>query len=194
MHSLGGTSARSDLDHFTYAGGGTPPRLASVAPRAGPLLGGTSVILHGTNLAGTSAVRFGNRPASSFRVSAAGTIIARSPPGRGTVKVTLITAGGQTLAGGKFRYLGRPRVLALQPASGSIAGGTTVVVHGTGFRTVRAVRFGGRAARRFHVVSSVEIIAVAPAGARAVVVVVVRTLGGTSRSSGADRFSYRPAR
>ncbi len=54
--TAGGTSATSSADHFTYT---AVPTVAAVSPSAGPLGGGTSVTVTGTNLANATAVDFG---------------------------------------------------------------------------------------------------------------------------------------
>jgi len=51
--AIGGTSATTDADLFTYV---AIPTVTSIAPAAGPLGGGTPVVITGTDLAGTTAV------------------------------------------------------------------------------------------------------------------------------------------
>ena len=53
--TAGGTSATSSADHFTYI---AAPTVTAVSPRAGPLAGGTSVTVTGTNLTGANRCRF----------------------------------------------------------------------------------------------------------------------------------------
>ena len=64
------------------------PTLTHVTPDGGSPAGGSSVTINGTNLAGVTAVSFGSKHAS-FRLSSETTIIATSPPGSGTVDVTV---------------------------------------------------------------------------------------------------------
>ncbi|MGY3117866.1 hypothetical protein ACVWXQ_001803 [Bradyrhizobium sp. S3.14.4] len=100
----GGTSAISTADQFSYA---ATPAVTSVAPNAGLLAGGTSVTITGTALSGATAVKFGANNATSFTVNSATSITATSPPGAGTVDVTVTTAGGTspTSAADRFTYL-----------------------------------------------------------------------------------------
>ena len=56
--TAGGASATSSADQFTYAA--APAVTSSVSPSAGPLAGGTTVTIIGTNLAGATAVDFGS--------------------------------------------------------------------------------------------------------------------------------------
>ncbi len=53
----GGTSATSSADEYTYV---AAPTVTQVAPPAGPLAGGTSVTITGTNLTGATTVSFGS--------------------------------------------------------------------------------------------------------------------------------------
>lgn len=85
-----------------------------------------------------------------------------------------------------------PEITSMTPASGSIAGGTTVKVTGTNFTAASAVEFGSKPASTFTVDSDTEITATAPPSTIAGKVdVSVTTLAGTSPSGGADRFTYR---
>jgi hypothetical protein len=85
------------------------PMVTGVAPSAGPGAGGTQVAISGTNLAAATAVKFGSSSASITSDSDT-QIIALSPPGTGTVDVTVTTAGGASaaVAGDQFTYLQTP--------------------------------------------------------------------------------------
>ena len=75
----GGTSSvNSPADQFTYM---AAPTVTRISPTAGPLASGTTVTIGGTNLAGATAVNFGNTPATSFTVDATGTYITATNPG-----------------------------------------------------------------------------------------------------------------
>ena len=81
-----------------------------------------------------------------------------------------------------------PTVTSISPTSGPQAGGTTVIIIGTGFGAATAVDFGGVAAV-FTIDSDTQIMATSPAGA-GTVDVTVTTDAGTSATSSADQFSY----
>ena len=90
-------------DQFTFM----PPTVTKLAPTHGPAVGGTSVTVTGTNLAGATQVWFGTQPATSFTVSSATKIVAIAPTGTvGTVPVTVTTAGGTSvnLPGDLYTY------------------------------------------------------------------------------------------
>ena len=82
-------------------------------------------------------------------------------------------------------------VRSVQPASGSLRGGTTVTVAGYGFTGASGVRFGSSSAT-FTVVSDTEIRAVTPPVLRTgtVVVSVVFPDGTTSAAGSDDHFTY----
>lgn len=76
-----------------------------------------------------------------------------------------------------------PTVLALSPAKGFIAGGTTVTIEGTGFTGTTAVSFGGTIATAVSVISATRIIATTGARVPGVVGVAVTTPGGTNSAN-----------
>ena len=75
------------------------------------------------------------------------------------------------------------------PPSGSTAGGTRVMITGTGFTGATVVDFGTTAATNVEFYSTTQIVATSPAGTDVVDVTVV-TPGGTSQVSSADWFTY----
>jgi IPT/TIG domain len=85
-----------------------------------------------------------------------------------------------------------PTVTKLAPKAGLAAGGTSVTVTGTGFIGASAVHFGATPATSFKVNSSTSITAVSPAGTSGSVDVTVTVPGGTSATSSADLFKYKP--
>jgi IPT/TIG domain/PASTA domain len=72
------------------------PAIASVAPNFGPVTGGASVTITGTNLGGASEVKFGAVPATAFTVVSDTQIAATAPPSAtvGDVDVTATTLAG----------------------------------------------------------------------------------------------------
>ncbi|MFK0278195.1 putative Ig domain-containing protein [Ensifer sp. NPDC090286] len=188
--TVGGTSATSAADQYTYV---APPTVTSVTPTSGPMAGGTTVILTGTNFSGATAVTFGGTVASGFTVNSATQITVTSPAHfAGTVDIRVTTAGGTsaTSAADQFTYVPSPTVTSVSPTNGSTAGGTSVVVTGTNFSGATAVTFGGTAATGFTVNSGSQITATAPASSAGTVDVRVITVGGTSATSAADQFTY----
>ena len=85
-----------------------------------------------------------------------------------------------------------PVVTGLSPASGTMAGGYTVTIAGTGFTGATAVRFGTTAATITGVTSTSITVTVPAAAAAGTVPVRVTGPGGTSASVPADIFTYLP--
>ncbi|MFE1962706.1 IPT/TIG domain-containing protein [Streptomyces sp. NPDC059479] len=154
------------------------PVLNSVVPNVGPSAGSSSVTLNGSGFVGVTAVNFGATPALTYTVNSAIQITATTPPGTGTVPVT-VRVPGFTSNAVNYTYAPTPTLTALSPSQGPSAGGTSVGLTGTGFTGVTAVTFGGTPATSYVVDSTTHITAVAPAGTGAVPVTVT-TLGGTT--------------
>ncbi|PHV46741.1 hypothetical protein CSQ91_28270, partial [Janthinobacterium sp. BJB301] len=186
--SVGGTSATSANDQFTYV---TLPAVSSISPTAGPATGGTSVIITGTGFSGTTAVTFGATAASGYTVNSATQITATAPSGTGTVDVRVTTTGGTSAisAADQYTYVAAPVVSSISPTAGPATGGTTVTISGSNFSGATAVTFGATAATGFTVNSATQITATAPAGT-GTVDVRITTAGGTSAISAADQFTY----
>ncbi|WP_336691434.1 IPTL-CTERM sorting domain-containing protein [Delftia acidovorans] len=189
--TVGGTSATSTADQFTYV---AAPTVTSISPSSGPQTGGTTVTLTGTNLGGATAVTFGSTAATGFTVNSATQITATSPAGTGTVDVRVTTVGGTSASStaDQFTYVAAPTVASISPSSGPQTGGTTVTLTGTNLGGATAVTFGGTAATGFTVNSATQITATSPAGT-GTVDVRVTTVGGTSATSAADQYTYVPA-
>lgn len=149
-----------------------------ISPNQGSTGGGTLVTITGTNLSGTTAVRFGTKAATSVTNVSPTQVTAVSPSGTGSVGVTVTTPGG-TSNPIPFFYVGPPFKSSLSPTSGSSAGGNTVTLTGTGLSTATSVSFGANAVTP-TVVSDGVITAVVPAGAAGPVGVTVTTAGGTN--------------
>ncbi|MEU3281323.1 IPT/TIG domain-containing protein [Streptomyces antibioticus] len=150
-----------------------------ISPDQGSTGGGTLVTITGTNLASTSAVKFGSKPATSVTQVSPTQVSAVSPSGTGTVGVTVTTPGG-TSNPVSFFYVGAPFKSSLGSTSGPLAGGNTVTLSGTGLSTATGVSFGGVSATP-TVNSDSSLSVTVPAGAAAGPVgVSVTTAGGTN--------------
>ncbi len=83
-----------------------PPTVTGVSPNTGSAAGGTGVTITGTNFFVPATVNFGVTPAGSVVVDSQTQITAISPPGTGTVDVTVTTTGGTSAisAADRFTY------------------------------------------------------------------------------------------
>jgi YVTN family beta-propeller protein len=103
----GGTSATSPADQFTYGGGIPAPSVRGISPNSGPSAGGTVVTITGQGFSGATGVDFGDPPATD--VTCSDTVCtATSPPGTGTVAVTVVGPGGRSVLSpnDQFTYTG----------------------------------------------------------------------------------------
>lgn len=82
------------------------PVITSISPGSGPAGGGTAVTIHGTGLTGATAVLFGGAPATGVTVLSDQLINAATPPGGGTVNVTVTTPSGSSasVTASQFAY------------------------------------------------------------------------------------------
>ncbi|MCX4789096.1 MULTISPECIES: IPT/TIG domain-containing protein [unclassified Streptomyces] len=140
---------------------------------------GTVVTLTGTGFTGATAVTFGGTPSASFTVVSATGITAVAPAGAGTVQIMVTTPDGTSNGIGFTYTIATPAISSVAPNQGSVEGGNTVTLTGTGFTGATSVRFGTVAAA-FIAVSATQATAVAPAAPTGTVNVTITTPGGTS--------------
>jgi parallel beta-helix repeat protein len=187
--TAGGTSAIVTADQFTYI---PAPTVTGISPSSGPVAGGTTVTITGTSLANAS-VKFGTKTAT-IQSNTATQIVVLSPAGvAGTVDVTVTNANGVsvTSTADQFTYVGVPTVTAISPTLGPAAGGTSVTITGANLANA-TVKFGSVTAT-IQSDSATQIVVLSPVGVAGTVDVTVTTIGGTSATSAADRFTYVPA-
>jgi PKD repeat protein len=180
---------------FSVAAPGPPPVVRKVTPRKGRSGGGANVTITGSNLSGATAITFGTTTATAFSVGSATKITAVAPPGTsGTVDVRVTTSGGTSATSGSdhFKY-GAPTVIKVSPSTGPQAGGTSVIVTGTGFAptsNATLFSFGFTPAASVQCSSSTTCSMISPAHATGNVDVRVSVSGARSRKSSSDHFTY----
>ncbi|MBS1887061.1 MAG: IPT/TIG domain-containing protein [Actinobacteria bacterium] len=96
------------------------PTIVSLGTTSGSTAGGTSITINGTDFEGTSAVKFGTAPASSFTVNSESQITALAPAAAaGSVPVTVTTVAGTATSAQLFTYVA-PVVPPAAPAKSCI--------------------------------------------------------------------------
>ena len=178
---------------FVYQGA-PAPSVTNVNHWRGPIAGGTTVTITGANFTGATAVKFGAANAASFTVQSDTQITAVTPAGaEGMADVQVTTPAGTSPAGGSasFIYALKPVITMVLPASGPVAGGTSVGVYGQGLTDATSVRFGGVEATSFIVHGDGQLTATTPAGSAGPVELSVTTSAGQSDPS-TVRFTYNP--
>ncbi len=191
----GGTSPTAGTaNDFTFA---DPPTISNVNPNSGSTAGGTNVTITGTNFIAGATVTFGGTAATSINVASATSITCTTPAhAAGAVNVVVTTSVGTATSNNGFTYVTPPvpTVTALNPTSGSTAGGTAVTITGTNLTGATAVSFGGTAATGVSVVNATTVNCTSPAHAAGTVDVTVTTPGGTSSTSGTGNdYTYNQA-
>jgi IPT/TIG domain len=171
------------------------PAVTSIAPASGPVAGGTSVVITGSGFKGATGVSFSSIAAASFVVNSDTQITAVTPVGAtgANLPVIVTTPGGVSAVNTLWTYgaagaAGGPVVSSISPTSGPVAGGTSVILTGTGLTGATRVTVGGNAATGLSVSSDTSMTFTAPAGAAGAAPVVVTTPAGVSGA--ATAFTY----
>ncbi len=164
--------------------------VTNVSPPSGYTTGGTPVTITGTGFGSGATVSFGGNAATSVVVVSSTEITCVTPAGTlGYVNVGVTDSSGTGTLTNGFQYVYPPvTVTGVVPPSGTTAGGTSVVVTGTGFLSGAVVDFGSNAATSVSVVSSTEITCLTPSGAAGYVTVSVTDTYGTG--SLIDGYEY----
>ena len=114
----GGTSPTSSADRYTYD---ATPTVTGVSPNGGPINGGDTVTITGTNFVSGATVHFGTKAGTSVNVPSSTTLTTVAPAGGdGTVDVTVSTPGGSSATSGRSRTRSSTqcRVLATREVDG----------------------------------------------------------------------------
>ena len=166
----------------TTGGGNPAPTVTAISPVSGTTAGGTAVAITGTGFLSGATVTFGGTAASNATVVSGTSITATTPVHvAGAVNVVVTDSGGSGTLTNGFTYSNpAPTVTAISPASGTTAGGTAVMITGTGFLPGATVKIGGAAATTVTVVGSTSITATTPANAAGIVSVVATNPDGQS--------------
>jgi outer membrane autotransporter protein len=169
------------------------PTVIAVAPNSGPVAGGTTVTINGTNFTGASSVNFGGTNATIFTVNSATSITATVPGhSAGTVDVTVTTSGGTstTSSADQYTYLPAPTLTGVSPSNGPTAGGMSVTLVGANLLGA-TVTIGGVSAG-IAANTQTSIVVTTPAGTAGAKDVVATTSGGSATLVGAYTYISNP--
>lgn len=200
--SPAGTTPIVLADNYTYYG---VPVVTGVLPPSGTTVGGTSVVITGTGFNFINNLKFDvlSILTTNYVVNSSTKITANSPPhAAGVVHIVATNPAGSSASGLNDRYTyilpiststtptPAPTITKVNPTGGVPAGGTTVIINGTGFTDATSVNFGVLAATSYTVNTSTQITAVAPAHASGPVDIVATTLNGSSAINPNDIYTY----
>jgi hypothetical protein len=122
---------------YTYV---APPTASSIAPNSGPSIGGTIVVVTGTNFRSGMTVKFGPNFGTGLIVNSATQLTVTTPAGPvGAVDVAVVNPEGEAATlSGAYTYVGpavvNPTITSVSPTHGPQSGGTPIVINGTGFQ------------------------------------------------------------
>ncbi len=160
---------------------GSQPTISSVSPNGGSAAGGTVVTIQGGGFLPGALVSFGGTTATNVAVLSSGQITVTAPSGAVGPAALMVTNPGGIFGGlaNGFTYLtATPQVTAVSPVEGVLAGGTPILLTGSGFVVGATVTIGGQPARNVVVTSGTQITAITPAGAPGSATILVTNPGG----------------
>ncbi len=173
----------------------TPPTITRVSPASGATEGGTEVTIEGMGFEPGLTVLFGNRSADVTTQTPTSMTVFAPAAVAGTVAVTVINPdGGSATRADAFTYLttttpiSEPAIASVSPANGPTAGGTSVTISGSDFRSGAIVRFGASLATVLDVADQVMTVRTPAGTAGAVTMTVTNPDGGAATSTSA--FTY----
>lgn len=189
-----GTSTASLLSGFRFV---ADPTITDFSPKSGPLQGGTTVTITGTNFFGDSdelTVLFGTAAATEISPAPNGQSMTVQVPAKAAgdtaaVEITVTNKAGSVLSSADFVYAVHT-VTAVSPQYGPVGGGNIVTITGTNLLGASEVKFGINASPNILSVSNTQITAVAPAGSGTVDVSVKV---GTASVAKQNSYTYLTA-
>lgn len=147
----------------------TDPVISQINPNTGATAGGTSVVLGGVNFTGATQVLFDGVAATGLVVNSNTQVSCVTPAHAAqSVTVSIVTPAGTATYPNGFTYsdvVAAPAVSSVAPTFGATAGGTTIVITGTGFVTGATVAIAATACTSVVVNSSTQITCVTGAHA-----------------------------
>jgi RHS repeat-associated protein len=166
----GTISVTSSCGTVTSATAFTVVSINSFAPTCGVV--GTSVVITGTGFTGATAVKFNGVAATSYTVNSATQITATVPAGATTGLISIVISGATFTSATSFSVLG---ITSFAPSSAFVGG--SVVLTGTNFTGITAVKFNGVAATTYTVNSATQITVTVPATATSGTISITSSCG-----------------
>ena len=129
---------------FTYQ---AAPTITLASPIGGPLSGGTTLTLTGTNFSAGATVNIGGAPCSAVTIlspTSLTCVTGASLAGAQNIVITNPDTQTGTLASG-YTYSNPPSITSIVPNTGALAGGTVLSITGASFEAGSVVNIGGSA-------------------------------------------------
>ncbi len=187
-----GVAAGSWSGQFTWLS----PTITGVAPTSGSTQGGSTIGITGTVFHPSATVTVGGTAATGVAFVNENFITCITPAHAvGAVTVVVTNPGGVSVtAAGAFTYVytnPAPQITSVSPATGPVAGGTPLMVSGSGFLSGATLTIGGASAGNLMVVSANEINCTAPVGVLGSANIVV-TNPDTQQATLSGGYTYVP--
>lgn len=183
-------SPQTPAAQFSYAG----PSVTAVSPIAGPLAGGTTVIITGTNFSLPSTVYLGATTVPNTYISPTQlSIVTPAVTASAELHITVQSLSGRSAESPAdvFTYTNGPIVDAVNPNTGPTSGGSIVVVTGKNFTPGVVVRFGDVVVDSMNVNNATQLTVLSPPSATASAVDVrVTKAGDVSPAGPQSKFTY----
>ena len=189
---------------YTYM---APPTTSSLGTTMGPVAGGTSVVITGTNFYNrqfapnsneafpgvTLPVAFGITGSTGGVINSTSQVTVSTPAvlAAGEVNVNLNTPSG-TASTQIYTYIALPTLTSTSPAgaSGPLAGGTRLRIIGSNLSTTSGVTMGGIQGATLEVIAATGVTLLSPTSTTAGSKIIQVTTAGGVTSSSTITFTY----
>ena len=135
------------------------PTVTGIAPSFGPIAGGTSITVSGTNFVSGATVALGGTSCTSVNVttSTSLTCVTGSASAATVSAIVTNTDSQASAAAGSYTYTTPPNPTSVNESAGALAGGTSLTIMGTDFTNPAAVTINGFACSTPVVTGSTQI-------------------------------------
>jgi hypothetical protein len=170
------------------------PAVTGISPSMGALAGGTVVTVSGNDLLPGLIVVWGVVEVAGIELISATEVKFTSPAAEaGIVDLILTNPDGQSVRLAEaYTYQPAPRLVAVEPNTGVLAGGTRVTVTGFGLLEGLTVAVGGIQATEIEIISATEVKFTSPAAGAGIVDLILTNPDGQSARL-AEAYTYQPA-
>ena len=136
--------------------------VVGLAPASGPVDGGVDFFVAGAGFTGATTVSLEGRQIDCALVDAH-QLRCTPPPHEAATVAVVVSEGGQDIeVEGGYTYFQTLELIAVIPDRGSVAGGTVLMVSGTGFVPGMVLDLGGQVIEEVEFVDETTVVAVTP--------------------------------
>ena len=130
----------------------TMPIVTTITPGVGSILGGTNIVITGTDLSDVISVKFGTVDCSAS-VNEIGTEISCISPANseGDVNIIITTIDDNFDTSLQYKYIPKPSISSVLPNIGPLNGGNNVIISGSNFYGISSIYFGDASSTSFRV-------------------------------------------